>query len=291
MKNKKSSFKLLFSFLLGILFVGGVVYAATTVASSTVTYSNSKSGLSSTTVQGAIDELYTKTKSSASSINALPNIVAAYKYSTTTATKCTTGNESTCVVTYCYTSSTAGSCEPGTIIKYRVNDSEIRAFNVVSDNGSTITMQEIATNADTMWYYDISYGPVSLLNIISSYTKNWTNVKTLSYMMGVGSPRFTACQAYNECSSNSYTKTITGKARVITLQEATALGCTNIYGSCPEWVVSNPNKGTIHMIWTLNTVYDTTNQAWVISHYRYLDKKTTSENTAYKVVVDIDKPA
>ncbi len=141
MKNKKSSFKLLFSFLLGILFVGGGVYAATTVTSSTITYSNSRSGLSSTTVQGAINELYTKTKSSASSINALPNIVAAYKYSTATATKCTTGNESTCVVTYCYTKNTSGSCEPGTIIKYKVNDTEIVTFHVLYDDLYGLIMQ------------------------------------------------------------------------------------------------------------------------------------------------------
>ena len=55
MKKEKNSFKLLFAFVLGILFVGGGVYAATTVAGSTVTYVNSNSSLSATNVQKAID--------------------------------------------------------------------------------------------------------------------------------------------------------------------------------------------------------------------------------------------
>ena len=55
----RSNIKVLAAFILGGIVLGGFgVYAA--VASSSISYSNSASGLSATTVQGAIDELNTK---------------------------------------------------------------------------------------------------------------------------------------------------------------------------------------------------------------------------------------
>ena len=284
MKNKKSSFKLLFSFLLGILFVGGVVYAATTVASSTVTYSNSKSGLSSTTVQGAINELYTKTKSSAPSINALPNIVAAYKYSKATATKCTTGNESTCVVTYCYTSSASGSCEPGTIIKYKVNDSEIKTFNVISDKGDTIDMQSLDVIVDAIWSYSTNAnGPVHSMSLLNGSTKNWTNVNDQNYIMGSYGTSST-CGSYHACYSNAYSLTVKGKARMITVQEAATLGCTQQYGSCPEWLDSD-------VMWTMNTFENSSTEVWAVcGHFQYLQQYRYDSEMHIRAVVNINKP-
>ena len=60
MKNKKYYIKKnLISFIIGLIIFGGVgVYAAVTFPSNEVTYDNTDSGLSSTDVQGAIDELY-----------------------------------------------------------------------------------------------------------------------------------------------------------------------------------------------------------------------------------------
>ena len=53
--------KNIISFLIGIIIFGGVgVYAAVTFPSNDVTYDNTQSGLQSTTVKGAIDELYTE---------------------------------------------------------------------------------------------------------------------------------------------------------------------------------------------------------------------------------------
>ena len=120
-------------FIITILFVavvvGSRVYAATTVAGSSVTYSNSSSGLSSTTVQGAIDELYNQTD-----IRKMKKFVVAYTYSTATSTKCITGEESTCVKTTCYKTTGKSSCPIGTIIKYKVNDTEIVTFHVLYDD-------------------------------------------------------------------------------------------------------------------------------------------------------------
>ena len=44
--------------VIGLILSGIVGYAATTISSEKVSYNNSNSGLKSSTLQGAIDELY-----------------------------------------------------------------------------------------------------------------------------------------------------------------------------------------------------------------------------------------
>ena len=56
----KKNYKILIGVLIGIIISVGGTYAATAISGSIVTYSNTDSGLSSTTVQDAIDELNTK---------------------------------------------------------------------------------------------------------------------------------------------------------------------------------------------------------------------------------------
>ena len=53
----KSNRKIVVSFLLGVILSGTTVYAAAIIASADVSYSNTASGLTSTDVQSAIDEL------------------------------------------------------------------------------------------------------------------------------------------------------------------------------------------------------------------------------------------
>ena len=55
----KSNIKPVIAFVIGIIITGGVAYAANLIASD-VTYDNTTSGLQSTTVQGALDELTAK---------------------------------------------------------------------------------------------------------------------------------------------------------------------------------------------------------------------------------------
>ena len=57
-KHLKNNYKI----IIGVVISGCGVYAATVIASSNVEYSNTTSGLSATTVQGAIDEIYEKSK-------------------------------------------------------------------------------------------------------------------------------------------------------------------------------------------------------------------------------------
>lgn len=65
MKEKKliEKLKIVLAFILGIIISGSGVYAATILFNSNiVSYDNTSSGLTSTNVQAAIDELYAKTK-------------------------------------------------------------------------------------------------------------------------------------------------------------------------------------------------------------------------------------
>ena len=59
MKKVRNNLKVIVAFVIGIIITGGAVYAANLIASD-VTYDNTQSGLQSTTVQGALDELNTK---------------------------------------------------------------------------------------------------------------------------------------------------------------------------------------------------------------------------------------
>ena len=52
--------KYIMGFITGLLVCGSIVYAATSVLSTDVTYDNSESGLESTNVQDALDELFEK---------------------------------------------------------------------------------------------------------------------------------------------------------------------------------------------------------------------------------------
>lgn len=58
----KKHYKFILGIVIGLIISGIVGYAATTISSANVSYNNSNSGLKSSTLQGAIDELYEKTK-------------------------------------------------------------------------------------------------------------------------------------------------------------------------------------------------------------------------------------
>ena len=62
----KKNYKIILGIIIGGIISGVGVYAATTISSSNISYDNSKSGLTSTNLNGAIDELYEKAKKSPS---------------------------------------------------------------------------------------------------------------------------------------------------------------------------------------------------------------------------------
>ncbi len=67
--------------------------------------------------------------------------MVAYNYSEIGSNQCITGEEETCKRTICYKNKTINSCPAGTIIKYKVNSTDIIGFNVLFDEGNTMTIQ------------------------------------------------------------------------------------------------------------------------------------------------------
>lgn len=202
------------------------------------------------------------------------NIVIAYTYDEN---NCVTGDEDTCQQISLTTSNT--DIPTGTIIKYKVNDTDIVTFHVMYDNGSTLTMQSqknIGNN--TIWISEEDYkktgdnscnstsgvcnnqGPVTVLTALEKETSNWTNVNSQNYQMGdtkwpyfFQSNSSTGCSKYNDCSTNTYkfASSRTAKARMITVQEAAQIkiGCRNSNVKCPIWMYnylynSTDNGGT-----------------------------------------------
>ena len=288
MKNKLKN-KYIFiplGILIVLMFFLGGVYAATKIAGSSVTYSNSSSGLLATTVQAAIDELYTQTD-----IRKMGNFIGVYKYSTATSTKCITGIESTCVKSTCYKTKTSGSCPAGTIIKYKVNDSDIVTFHVMYDTGTTMTMQsQRNTIYSTAWINAADYvaantdstacgytscndeGPRTILTALENATSSWSNVNNITYTAGTTifkTSAYTGCSSYNSCTKNVYTlQSKTVKARILTIQEAKNLGCTSGENTCPSWMTNYLTIGVTgnYGYWTMTAQSLYPHDAWFINY-------------------------
>jgi len=170
------------------------------------------------------------------------NIVAVYQYD---ASSCLTGEEETCVelvdMSFLY--------EPGTIIKYKVNDTLEKYFHVISDDGSTITMQQRENTINSISWYDggngqndNTKGPLTVLPALENATAGWINVNDQTYTMGVTvfeDNAYTGCQGSPAvCSVNTYVlPERIAKARMITVQESVQMGCMpNQERSCPIWM-------------------------------------------------------
>lgn len=249
----KDNYKIVPSFILGCILTATGVYAATTIAASNVTYSTTNSGLSSTTLQGAIDELAKKAGSGSSSTSNA-NIMKAYRYSESGSNICISGNESTCQQITCYRSDSSDVCQTGTIIDYKINSTTTERFHVIRDTGSSLIMQtQRNIKNNTEWAYDYQSasdsssphvatnlkGPHAALNDLQDATTSWTNVNQQTFTLGTTTfltNKYTGCTSTG-CSTNKYTMTSrTIRARMITMQEVISLGCTSSQGSCPLWL-------------------------------------------------------
>ena len=193
---------------------------------------------------------------------------------------CITGEEDTCEVSTCYASNEANSCEAGTIIKYAVNDQEEKYFNVLYDDEKTITLQASEAIVNDFWYpdYNNGLGPLTVLPKLEKATENWNNVNDQIYTMGTtifkDNP-YTACSYDLSCKVNKYIfseKTV--KSRMITVQEAVAVGCTRNY--CPKWLSTG---------WTMNTSADDGIYAWTYSNRGILNSAVNNLGNAHAVIV------
>ncbi len=175
-----------------------------------------------------------------------PNILNVYRYSTEDGTKCITGEESSCVEL----TERPETYTAGTIIKYKVNDTLEKYFHVMFDEGDRLVLQQREnTISATMWYdvaNDNTKGPLTVLPLLENETSGWTNVLDQEYSMGTTpfqTKPFTGCTVDSttkeiDCTVNTYTLSQrTAKARMITTQEASRLGCKYLVDqSCPVWM-------------------------------------------------------
>lgn len=232
-------------------------------------------------------------------------IRAVYKYDDTNIeTKCITGEEETC------TELTTETYEVGTIVKYRVNNTEDKFFYVIQDNGDTITLiARENTVSGNLWATGESItnasGPTNIIEKLSATTNTWTNVNDQTYTMGTTPFQgniYTGCSTTG-CTTNTYSwSEKKAKARLITFQEAKKLNCEhNTTQSCKTWLYNYLTNSTSYggtetgpttCYWTMNTTNTNTNttEAWAICNSGILT--TSTINQAYyggRAVVVVNK--
>jgi len=232
-----------------------------------------------------------------------PNILNVYSYDVAA---CLTGEEETCVER----TERPSTYEAGTIIKYKVNDTEEKYFHVIEDKGNELILQQRENLINqTAWYANENnnkVGPLTALQTLESATADWTNVKDQAYTMGTTTFKenaYTGC-SLTECTVNKYTlEERTAKARMITAQEAIALGCTNDNQSCPVWMnnylkdatyYGGTEVGTDYRYWTMSANSSesryNTYAITVTCNGNITDNKSTTDTTAgIRPVVVIDK--
>ena len=241
-----------------------------------------------------------------------PNIVWAKVYSTDSATKCISGDESTCITHPCG-SLTGTTCSEGTIIEYKVNSTTTQRFHVLYNNTDGKSMTLISQRnivPSTTWRKDSSAtDPLHMITALESATTGWTNVKSQSYSSnttfkynssnGCIYQGYSNEATYSDCKYNVYSfSTRIAKARVLTFQEAYYAGCTTTSNdSCPLWLYNYLDDGSASKHW-LNTVHImstsqiNTNVGWTISSSGKLDSQyqlTATSANAVRAVVQIDR--
>ncbi len=188
--------------------------------------------------------------------------------------------------------------EVGTIIKYKVNDLEERYFYVLEDNGNTLTLQQREnTTRVTKWYdggHDNTKGPITILSALEAATSSWSNVLDQTYELGTTifkDNAYTGCSSYNLCTANTYIlPKRTAKARMITIQEATRLGCTTAHESCPIWMKNILGDGALGY-WMSSAYSNNATDAWAVDiRYGYLAYGGTSLiSNGVRAIVNIEK--
>ena len=248
------------------------------------------------------------------------NIVAAYTYSqVSTATNyCITGDEDTCNKISITTNDT--NIPAGTIIQYKVNDTETVRFHVIEDMGTKLKLQSQKNTVNNVaWYAEENTnddgttttianntkGPLTILPKLEETTSTWSNVNDQTYIMGTTvfkDNEFTGCDTTIACIKNTYVlEEKTNKSRMITLQEAISLGCTQENKTCPIWMSNYLNNSTGYegteddseggnAYWTLSTGAYSSENAWYVGFSRRVGYNTTNfANYGARAVVEINK--
>ena len=225
------------------------------------------------------------------------NVVAAYEYNDAS---CITGDETTCVKTDCYKNLEENSCKAGTIIKYKVNDTDTKTFYALYDDSTTMTLFEAITTISGSWSKDtngpfsavLTDGPTQAIELLENYTKSWKNVNDITYQMGVteffGNAYTGECDDNKGCTKNTYSwsSPVTAKSRMITIQEAMHLGCelfpTN---SCPKFLTNGINNTGIYTMNNSKFLY-----RYRAEEYNYIQGDHPSNVRDIRAVIVVNKP-
>lgn len=204
-------------------------------------------------------------------------------------TLCITGDEDTCEKTDCY--KTGNTCNSGDIIDYMVNGTDRVRFHVMYDENGKITMQTQQNIVSNVTWNSTNLntdGPTTILSALDTSTATWTNPNNISYTLGTTSFKTnsaTGCSAYDACSGNKYTlSSKVAKARLITVQEASLLGCTSTADSCPAWL-SSATSG----YWTSNAVSVDDTNAFAISGSSINNYAASTAIYGARAVIQINK--
>lgn len=172
----------------------------------------------------------------------------------------------------------SGTCEPGTLVKVQVNDDENYNFYVIGDNGDKLTLIMDRNLGDNVEWYDgsisecVSYytdssgthatsssascGPITALNYLNRQTATWDNIgpiESYDYDNNLNGIEYDGYQTLEIGSGLGKITSEDGKkelqlegvsrARLLTYEEATAIGCTvSQDSSCPSWIHKNIYK-------------------------------------------------
>ena len=186
----------------------------------------------------------------------------------------------------------SGTCSKGTLVNVQVNDTEKYSFYVIDDDGKELTLIMNKNLGDTVaWISKSDYeaaggtkfgntgnnskGPLTALKELKTRTDGWTNIKAYDYIL-----EDDYVVKYQPIEITNV------RARMLTLTEATNLGCKNNpnKNSCPSWLYENLSventleKPTAYWLSTANT--SPTDLAVGISWYGYSTNYGV-QNTGY----------
>lgn len=233
-----------------------------------------------------------------------PNILNVYKYveSENVSEKCLAGKEEVCEEITNINGDTEYT--PGTIIKYKVNDDDDGTyFNVLHDDGDTLTLQTTQSIASSKWYSsnDSTFGPLAALDAVETATENWDNVNNFDYSIGdnKSSLGYSGCINYRRCEVEKYTLSRTDKkARLLIIQEAAALDCSDYGGSCKDFLFNymydaatygGTFEDDTYYYWLMNTQSNSDIHGWSIYFNGGTSYVAASNNNKVRAVVEINK--
>ena len=185
---------------------------------------------------------------------------------------------------------TTGTCTPGTKFAIEVAPGDIKNFYVISDADNTVTLimdrnigytvawivppdystaggvitEEMRNDGGACQHGQIcvtnNKGPITALNSLERQTSSWTNIKARNYSLTDDQGQYSNVQR------------IGTRARMLTLTEALAVGCTGYYNgssaTCPEWLYDNLGDGSEppYGFWLSSAYADDAGSAWSVDY-------------------------